>query len=280
MAGRCDRKECEPRRYRKPGRTSFPGRFTQSWTLNNCCPSSGGAGEYLGVVLATYSNPENGMNTFHGKLVWSLASVALCVGLSLFPAHHLGAQVKDEKSTPDAASVRKPPASSPGPYCGVYSVYAALRSQGINVRFEDLLQPKYIGSEDGSSLSELQMAARDFGAEAFPLEGLTATSLRAARYPIILHVRRPGKDTPFLHWILFLGNEGNRAHIIDPPNSVETVSFAQLLSLWDGVGLVIAKEPHATRSMFLASWLEQGVVLLLIAVGLGAVRLVLARRNR
>jgi rhodanese-related sulfurtransferase len=105
------------------------------------------------------------------------------------------------------------------------------------------------------------------------MQGLGATALRAARDPVILHVRRPGKDTPYLHWVLFLGEERGMARVLDPPNTPELMPFQELMSLWDGVGLVVSKEPPRTMAMFLASWLEQGAALLLVAVTLWGTRL-------
>src|SRR5258708_6265410 len=87
---------------------------------------------------------------------------------------------------------------SSGPYCGIYSLYAALRMQGIQVSFDQLAQGKYVGSPMGSSLRELKQAAEDCGACAQPLEGMSPTTLRAARFPVLLHWRRPGRRRPYL----------------------------------------------------------------------------------
>lgn len=174
---------------------------------------------------------------------------------------------------PPAAPVPRPrPETSGGPYCGVYSVYAALRSLDVQLRFEDLLEPKYVGSHFGSSLGELKQAVADFGAHAEAMEGLTASALRGSQHPIILHVRRPGLKTPYAHWILFLGVEGDKARIVDPPHEVQLLPFAELLSLWDGVGLVVSREPVQTWPVRAAAWFEQGVFLLLVAALLGAAR--------
>jgi rhodanese-related sulfurtransferase len=201
---------------------------------------------------------------------------AVCIPGTFFLALFLplpgpGFALADEPGTAVRSVGLQQSESSGGPYCGVYSLYGALRSLGIEIRFEDLLQTKYIGSESGSSLAELQQAARDFGAYAEPMGGLNAAALRVARHPIILHVRRPGKGTPFLHWVLFLGVDQDQARIVDPPNSVDVMSFAQLLSLWDGIGLVISKEPLEMGSVRWSSWLAQGAVLLLVAAALGVV---------
>jgi rhodanese-related sulfurtransferase len=158
--------------------------------------------------------------------------------------------------------------TSGGPYCGIYSLYAALRAVDIDVRFEDLVSSKYVGSIQGSSLAELRQAARDFGAHAEAFEGMTANSLRTAGQPIVLHVRRPGYKTAYAHWILFLGTEGNQARIVDPPYGEEWIELAELLALWDGVGLVVAREPPSRLGLFWSSWLEQLILLMVVAVGM------------
>lgn len=94
-----------------------------------------------------------------------------------------------------------------GPYCGVYCAYAALRTLGLPVDFEQLLQPEFVGSYQGSTLGELRAAILHFGADAKPMYGMTASFLRSSTHPVILHVRRPGKGMPFQHWVLFLGVE-------------------------------------------------------------------------
>jgi rhodanese-related sulfurtransferase len=172
------------------------------------------------------------------------------------------------------------PEISGGPYCGVYCVYAALHSLGIESRFEDLLDSRYIGSRMGSSLGELRRAVADFGARAEAMEGMTEASLRASRHPVIMHVRRPGKGTPYAHWVLFLGLEGNAVRLIDPPNPMQPLPLADLLALWDGVGLVVAKEAPPTTALRASSWLDHGIVLLTVVGVLGLARLVVGRGPR
>ncbi len=123
----------------------------------------------------------------------------------------------------------------------------------------------------GSSLRELKQAAEDCGACAQPLEGMTATTLRAARFPILLHVRRPGRGMPYLHWVLFVGEDGGKARIIDPPFSEELLPFAELLALWDGVGLVVSNERVSRAQLLWPSWAEEGLLALFVGVTVGAV---------
>lgn len=53
-----------------------------------------------------------------------------------------------------------PPSESfDGPYCGIYSLYHALRAVDVPVQFDSLTQERYVGSANGSSASELRQAA-------------------------------------------------------------------------------------------------------------------------
>jgi rhodanese-related sulfurtransferase len=121
-------------------------------------------------------------------------------------------------------------------------------------------------------VSELQRAVNDCGGYTQAMEGLGACALRASRHPVILHVRRPGFHMPYAHWVLFLGVEGGKARIVDPPNSVQLMPFGELLALWDGVGLVVARKPVKTWPIRAAGWFEEGVFLLLVAIVIHAVR--------
>jgi rhodanese-related sulfurtransferase len=129
-------------------------------------------------------------------------------------------------------------------------------------------------------LGELKHAVEDFGGTAEPLQGLSISSLRAAGHPVILHVRRPGKNTQFLHWVLFLGMEDDKVRIVDPPGGAESLSSADLLSLWDGVGLAVGKTQIDAAPMVWSAWAEQATIFLLALAGLAACRVLLWRRLR
>lgn len=160
-----------------------------------------------------------------------------------------------------------------GPYCGVYSVYAALRTLGVELRFEDLLKHEYIGSYDGSTARELKRAVEDFGAHAQVIEGLRGACLRGSSSPIILHVRRPGLKTSFAHWVLFLGVQDGLARVVDPPATVQLMPFAELLAVWDGTGIVVSRETQSVSRLLAVAWIDQGTLLLLVVAVLGLIRI-------
>jgi rhodanese-related sulfurtransferase len=197
----------------------------------------------------------------------TVTSLIFAVGLLMSAAPR---ETFAQDSPPPASSIAHVQEFSGGPYCGLYSLYGALRATGHAPDFNGILQEKYLGSEQGSSLAELEQAARDAGASAQPMHNLTLGALRASRDPIVLHVRRPGRSTPYLHWILFLGVEGHMARIVDPPAGVELISLSDLAALWDGVGLVVSrKEQASTAEMVLAPFAENVATLCIVIVALG-----------
>ncbi len=161
---------------------------------------------------------------------------------------------------PRAAGDLSPPEPLNGPYCGIYSLYHALRAIDVPVPFDSLAQDQYVGSGNGSSAEELRQAAVDHGAEALVLNGMTVATLRGATDPIILHVREPGHVSEYNHWVVFLGSEGDQARVIDGRSQVSVVPVAELLALWDGKGVVVARQVRAW-DLASAAWVDAALVL-------------------
>lgn len=165
----------------------------------------------------------------------------------------------------------KPLKSTGGSYCGLYSLYAASVALNRPIPFANLLQEKYIGSKKGSSLEELERAALDHGLHCRPMRSMSPSALRSADCPILLHVRRPGKGTPYDHWVLFLGMDesGHDARIIDPPSELTTVPLSEICALWDGVGLLVGDRPDRFGSPRLGSWMNQFLTVAFVGVFVG-----------
>ncbi|MFH1616424.1 MAG: rhodanese-like domain-containing protein [Planctomycetota bacterium] len=140
--------------------------------------------------------------------------------------------------------------NSYAPYCGLYCVYTAFKLAEKDVEFGQLLKPEYIGSSKGSSLAELQGAAKDYGMYAIPLERLSATELRKSPFPIILHVKSLPASKEYDHYVLFLSDKDGKAMIFDPPNPVEVMPYCQLAPIWDGTGLIVSAEPISLSKIF------------------------------
>jgi len=142
-------------------------------------------------------------------------------------------------------------------YCGVYSMYVALQAVGQKPSLEDLIDDRYISSRLGSTLADLMRIADDHRVSVVPMEGMTTGMLRDACSPIVLHTRLPRKGSPYQHWLVFLGVENGMAKIVDPPNSMGLVPFAEILARWDGVGLVVSEAPIPYWRLARAGWLDQ-----------------------
>lgn len=151
-------------------------------------------------------------------------------------------------------------------YCGVYSFYAAVNSLGQETSLRDLIDEKYISSSLGSTLLDLKRAANDRNLHSLPMRGMTTGMLRDATSPVLLHVRTARRGSPFHHWIVYLGVENGHARIVDPPAGVELVSFADVASRWDGVGLVVSAHPISSWHVARIGWIEQCLVLLSAAI--------------
>ena len=157
----------------------------------------------------------------------------------------------DLEKQPPAAGLASSPASLPelrpmgarGPYCGIYSLLACLRAVGVDVEVRNLLTMEYVGSPQGSTASELISAAEKCGAHARCFTQLTHRELTRATTPMILHVRNNWADGGRAHWVAFLGFDGNRVSILDPPHPVGTFSPAEVLATWDGLAIAVSREP-------------------------------------
>lgn len=131
-----------------------------------------------------------------------------------------------------------------GPYCGVYSLLACLRSVGIEVDIRQLWTVEFIGSVRGSSAAELVRAAEGCGASAVAFKNLGPRELARSTTPMLIHLRSNWSNADYNHWVAFLGFEGDHVRIIDPPHPTHTLSLAELLAGWDGLAIAISRRGH------------------------------------
>jgi rhodanese-related sulfurtransferase len=104
------------------------------------------------------------------------------------------------------------------------------------------------------------------------MSGLGEAALRSSQDPIILHVRRPGYHADFAHWVLFLGSDGPTAHLLDPPGNAQDVPIAEIMAVWDGVGVVVTSGSWSGWEMKCGAWVVQGAILLGLAIATKAIR--------
>lgn len=182
---------------------------------------------------------------------------AVAIALSL----PLGTSATSRAAEADFAPFTNIPTQTSGPYCGIYCIYASLCLYGFNINFDDLVDARYVGAFEGSGLGELERAARDFGLKTAALRDMSIESLSQCESPVLLHVKdkRVGKRPD--HWVLFLGVESGRARILDPMKPIELIGFGDLLSRWNGTGLVVSKEPPNIPAICAPHWLQVGLIL-------------------
>jgi len=151
------------------------------------------------------------------------------------------------------------------PFCGIYCVYAAIKSTGKKVNITDLLKTKYIGSQRGSTLSELEKAARDNGLHVTPVQKLSSLDLKNCPHHVILHVKSEIGSERYDHYELFLGTKNAKAKLFNPPELIKSVPFPDLAPRWDGNGLIVSAEPIDLGSVF-APARKQFIVYAVVAI--------------
>jgi rhodanese-related sulfurtransferase len=126
------------------------------------------------------------------------------------------------------------------PYCGIYSLYGASRLLGGHLSLRELVRPQYIGSWEGSSIAELQLAAKDHGLVAVAFSNLSLLTIARAGCPAILHVLSDSATGKYDHWILFLGEDHGQVRVLDPPSGIMTIGAGDLLERWDNTALLVS----------------------------------------
>lgn len=137
---------------------------------------------------------------------------------------------------------------SPSHYCGLHCVYAVAQVHGVRFNFESLVDAKYLTGRDGSTAANLSSALSDVGLHGDERAFLTIDRLRFIDQPLILHVRSPGLGAQYRHWVLFLGFDGDRLRLYDPPRDLGNVTAAELLSIWDGAGIIVGKNRQSAAT--------------------------------
>jgi rhodanese-related sulfurtransferase len=165
------------------------------------------------------------------------------------------------------------PRSASKAYCGVRCLYAAALAEGVTFAGTDLIRPEYVGSREGSSIAELELAARDHGLRTFAFVNGTAALLRAAAHPVILHVESVPGSGRYDHFVLCLGHRAGRLLILDtithPGEPAQVMNARDLELSWDGTGIIVSKMPidKGILAASLCEMLGWGVLLICIAAG-------------
>ena len=129
------------------------------------------------------------------------------------------------------------------PLCGLHSVYTAAQLLELEPSFADLLKPEFVGSEQGSTLAELEKAAAMLGMQSLSVGKLTTTDLLWCRWPVVLHVKTDVASSNYNHFVLFGGMRDGTARIYDGPNGVYDWTLAEVASRWDGNAMILSTGP-------------------------------------
>jgi hypothetical protein len=140
-------------------------------------------------------------------------------------------------------SPSKTEALTRGPYCGLYSLYAAATSLGIEAEFSSLLRPEFVSGQGGSTAQDLCNAAASLGLHALAVDRLSADWLRSNNVPALLHVRATLDSPKADHWVFLSRTAGGSVTIQDPPHLDELESVGSLAARWDGVAVLLSRSP-------------------------------------
>lgn len=206
------------------------------------------------------------------RAVYFLAPLVLIPAfVTVFSASSI-AQTSAPATTPDRGERENVLFEGGRPYCGVYCVYASSRMLGRSLQLKDLVQPKYIGSSEGSSTESLQRAAEDLGLHTAVVTNATFSLVANAETPVILHVLSDSATGRYDHWVTLLKGSRTVARIFDPPTNFVTIPTGELIERWDGNALLLSTEPIPVGKLVLKGALSIAAVvvaLLLTAFAAG-----------
>jgi rhodanese-related sulfurtransferase len=187
---------------------------------------------------------------------WTLAGVALfCVANRATPIGPAlnGPALRAMFAAPSGHEQDELAMGGPAPYCGIMALYRALGALGVSVNFAELVDRKYVSSTRGSTPADLLSAAEDLGIHAQTLDYMTCRVLRQCQDPVILHVKAHVAAKAYDHWVLFLGIERGQARICDGSKPLVLMPMNELAAEWDGLGIVLSREPVALSRFRLLS---------------------------
>ncbi len=130
-----------------------------------------------------------------------------------------------------------------GPLCGLMALGAAANSLGYEDSPAKWLDRRYISSVAGSSVADLKLAVDRMGLHAKAFTRLSLDDLRSSSSPILLHVSGSGQGPMSQHWVTYLGVDGKLLRTYDSRTGLRSVRAANLLAQWDGVGIVVDRDP-------------------------------------
>ena len=187
------------------------------------------------------------LNARHTKSV--RVGLALSVFLLLLMVDCLAAEpniaaVREELQT----RIRGGLSIQPGAVCGVYATSRCGSLLGLNVDPKDYFTTTYVSKSKGSTPSDIVAMANEMGADAVPLANLSLADLSASGDPFVISVRSTAASNVFDHWVCVMPSaDGYVAY--DGPDEGSIIAGAELLSVWNGYGVLVSK--HSWNSIFI-----------------------------
>lgn len=144
------------------------------------------------------------------------------------------------------------------PYCGLYSVHAALHAIGKDIEFDPLVCPENLSGRPGSTAADLIDILKQNNCDPIYRISMRASELSYLRCPAILHTKPAMVRAKPRHWVAFLGFRGSRVVIYDPPSGIQEMQIAELMTQWDGTAILV--NSNSPYSWWPDTWVSFGLI--------------------
>ncbi len=154
------------------------------------------------------------------------------------------------------------------PYCGLYSMYAAIKYHESNVNFEQLLKQYPPKTKEGSTAAEIISGLSLHGVNSAYSSLVDPWFLRD-KSSLICHFRRSLETYHYDHWVFAVKDNG-RYFIFDGGKPVYSLSESELLSYWDGTAVIPLNENRENGYWLQPSYANifKSISLILIALAI------------
>lgn len=126
-----------------------------------------------------------------------------------------------------------------GPLCGVYAACRAMASIGVIASPSDLINSKAVSSAAGSTPSDIQRIVAAYGLKGTVMRHLSLIDITWSGKPVILNVRSTTSSKKYNHWVTVINAEEG-LYLYDGTKPGMSISSAELLGIWSGLGIVVA----------------------------------------
>jgi rhodanese-related sulfurtransferase len=154
--------------------------------------------------------------------------------------------------------------------CGIFAMAVSLEAQGRTVEVTDYLNSQFVGSQFGSTPTQLLEMAERVNMKAHFVERMTWQHVRDSNSPVLMLLRDRDSPSHVGHWITFLGMEGRKAIFFDSAYRGDSKIFeippSDILLRWQGQAIVFDWDESSSPQKIWASFWRGFKVLLPIAL--------------